>query len=276
MGFELVALRSGATSLRCLDHNETFHPVTGPLAEANILHVDQQRLRERAALTAPGGRFVVWDVGLGAAANATAVITALAGSVAQVELHSFDITRAPLHFALENAEALSYPLLYRDAIEQLLATGIAQPSPNISWFFHEGDFKEKVGEGRPAPAAVIYDPYSPKGNVDMWTLDHFTRLRSRLDSQIPSLLTNYTRSTAVRVTLLLAGFYVGVGCLIGDKAETTVASNTLDLIERPLDREWLVKAWVSRNGAPMRGMSYQTELITPEDFAVLEKHPQFA
>ena len=161
MSFELVILRSGATSLRCLDHNETFHPVTGPLAEANILHVDQQRLRERAAA---GGRFVVWDVGLGAAANATAVITALAGSAAQVELHSFDITRAPLHFALENAAALSYPLLYREAIEELLATGEAQPAPNIRWFFHEGDFRDRAGEGLPAPAALIYDPYSPTSN----------------------------------------------------------------------------------------------------------------
>jgi hypothetical protein len=108
----------------------------------------------------------------------------------------------------------------------------------------------------------------------MWTLGHFTRLRARLTEDC--LLTNYTRSTAVRVSWLLAGFYVGVGDAIHEKAETTVAATQAAGILRPLDRKWLARVKVSRNGAPVRGFEYQVVPINEEDYARLSAHPQFA
>jgi hypothetical protein len=94
--FSLVTVASGAVSLRSLEHGETFHPVVGPMAEARSLHVAGSRIVERAGECARP--FVIWDVGLGAAANAVAVIEALseARCPAHVELHSFDCTAAPL------------------------------------------------------------------------------------------------------------------------------------------------------------------------------------
>src|SRR5271168_1316865 len=104
MSFELVTLKSGVMSLRSLENRETFHPVTGPKAEANILHVQQQRLVERAAaITQAGGTFVVWDVGFGAAANVLAAVDALSRTDSRVEIHSFDKTTAPVEFALNHA-----------------------------------------------------------------------------------------------------------------------------------------------------------------------------
>jgi hypothetical protein len=104
--FEIVTVASGARSLRSREHGETFHPVVGPMAEARALHVRQQRLLERA--TATTGPFVIWDVGLGAAANAIAVLEAFTGFTGPVpiELHSFDQTTDPLAFALAHAEKL--------------------------------------------------------------------------------------------------------------------------------------------------------------------------
>jgi len=63
------------------------------MAEAVGLHVHQQRLVQRAAGTS--GRFAIWDVGLGAAANAIAVLEAFAREAipgTRIELHSFDLT----------------------------------------------------------------------------------------------------------------------------------------------------------------------------------------
>jgi hypothetical protein len=48
--------------------------VIGPEAEAEALHVRQLRLPERLRTR---GEFVIWDVGLGAAANAIAVLRAI-------------------------------------------------------------------------------------------------------------------------------------------------------------------------------------------------------
>jgi hypothetical protein len=68
----LVYLRNGARSIRALAEAETFHPVIGPAREAEALYVRQLRLPER--VREASGEFVVWDVGLGAAANALTVI----------------------------------------------------------------------------------------------------------------------------------------------------------------------------------------------------------
>lgn len=258
-------------SLRSLDYNETFHPVTGPRFEANLLHVEQQRLVERASACE---KFVLWDVGFGAAANALVALEALSAVPTEIEIHSFDRSRDPISFALANAEALEYLVPHQEKIAQLLAEGMAPFGQKGKWFFHEGDFRETVQDlSIPAPDALIYDPYSPVGNPDMWNLEHFTRLRARLLR--PCLFSNYTRSTAVRVTLLLAGFYVGVGVSVGDKAETTVASNDPNLIENPLGDFFLRRCLESHNSAPMRALAYSQSKISEQDYLALKSHPQF-
>ncbi|MDR3401613.1 MAG: MnmC family methyltransferase [Chthoniobacter sp.] len=272
--FEIVTVQSGDRSLRSRDCGETFHPVVGPMNEAVALHVRQQRLVERAAAT--GGRFVIWDVGLGAAANAIAAIEALAKPVDTgigVEIHSFDVTDAALRFALAHAADLGYLVPHVAMVQTLLDRGESVEA-NIHWRFHPGDFRETMSVA-PAPHAVLYDPYSPQSNPDMWTLDHFTQVRGCLSPDAPCLLTNYTRSTAVRVTLLLAGFFVGHGHATGEKDQTTIASNDLALLEEPLDATWLRRVHRSTNAAPLRVTSTGRAPISPEDWARLSSHPQF-
>jgi hypothetical protein len=109
----------------------------------------------------------------------------------------------------------------------------------------------------------------------MWTLEHFTRLHARLSPEATCLLTNYTRSTAVRVTLLLAGFFVGRGHATGEKDETTIAANDLDPLEEPLDGAWLKRVYRSTNGAPLLVGNARPAAISGEDWERLAAHPQF-
>jgi tRNA U34 5-methylaminomethyl-2-thiouridine-forming methyltransferase MnmC len=276
--FDLVTVESGAKSLRSLEHGQTFHPVTGPMAEARALHVGQQRLAGRvAAFEKP---FVIWDIGFGAAANAIAAIDALADCGREVRIHSFDKTTAPIEFALLHADALGYIAAHEKTLRQLLSNGsalIENAGTRIGWRLHRGDFCEQIrGAELEAPHAIFYDPYSPAANPGMWTLEHFTALRARLHADAPCLWTNYTRSTAVRATLLLAGFFAGHGCTIGEKEETTVASNDPRLIERPLDSRWLGRVARSTNAAPLRDGNFSPGKISAEDFARLRSHPQFS
>ncbi|MCX6127780.1 MAG: MnmC family methyltransferase, partial [Proteobacteria bacterium] len=113
------------------------------------------------------------------------------------------------------------------------------------------------------------------GNVEMWTLEHFQKLQQRLAASPPYLVSNYTRSTIVRVTLLLAGFIVGIGTAIGDKEETTLASNSLSEILKHLPRDFLKKAYLSHASAPLRGQTYAIEPIAAEDFDRLQVSKQF-
>ena len=279
-GFELVTLKSGIHSLRSLQNYETFHPVVGPMVEARTLHVREPRLLERAAGTSD--EFVVWDVGLGAAANAIAVREAClerlrtpGERLTKIQLHSFDETAAPLKFALAHHEALGYLAPHLASIDRLLADGSDDSCEGFRWEMHLGDFRELIRTtSLPAPRAIIYDPYSAKANPGMWTLEHFQNLRTRLQPDVPCLLTNYTRSTAIRVTLLLGGFFVGHGSAVGEKNQTTVAANAFELLEAPLEVSWLDRVRFSTRSAPLRSGG-RPGPISPEDFQLLLEHPQF-
>lgn len=264
--FEIVTVASGAKSLRCLQRMETFHPKVGPMLEAKHLHVEQQKISDRALQYSP---FTIWDVGLGAAANAIATLQALRSPA---DLHSFDISLDALNFVLEHSQDFSYFLPYEAALRDLVKYGKTQVG-EVSWTFHFGDFRETMKTSIAKPHSVIYDPYSPKTNMELWNLPHFQELLPLLDTDC--ILTNYSRSTAVRVTLLLAGFYVGVGESIGEKAETTIFSPSQKNIQRTLPKEWLKRVLASRNSAPIRTNTYQLLPISEEDFKTLEKHPQF-
>ena len=139
--YQLVRLNNGICSVRSLVDGETFHPVVGPVAEAEALYVNQLRLRER--LTNHAGEFVIWDVGLGAAANALTVLRATREIPADIRLVSFDWTGEPLEFALQNADALGYFGGYENHVGTLLRENCVtfqNEKQTVNWKFHLGDF----------------------------------------------------------------------------------------------------------------------------------------
>jgi tRNA U34 5-methylaminomethyl-2-thiouridine-forming methyltransferase MnmC len=265
--FQIVPLSGGLHTLRDLETGETFHPVIGPMAEAEAVHLAPHKLATRIR---PDDAFVIWDVGLGAGANAVAALNFLSrlDSPARCELHSFECTLDPLNFALENLDTLTYLKPWRTAIEELKTTGKTTIGERLSWQLHFDHFPALDRNRAPQPDAVMYDPYSPTSNPEMWSLEHFASLRQFMTK--PATLSSYSRSTAVRVTLLLAGFYVGIGGATGEKEETTVAATVPDLLDRPLSRDWRVRA--STNARPI---SAPRGKISGEDFEKLRTHPQF-
>jgi hypothetical protein len=298
-GYQLVRLNNGICSVRSLADDETFHPVIGPVAEAEALYVNQLQLCER--LKNHSGEFVIWDVGLGAAANALTVLRATRDIACSIRLVSFDYTLEPLEFALKNADALGYFGGYENPLKVFLKTHrvkFQDGAQSVDWELHLGDFPALVNSqlvGRaarnfpsparedarltkplfPAPHAILFDAYSPAKNPAMWTLPLFTDLFQLLDPQRPCALPTYSRSTILRVTLLLAGFFVGVGHATGEKEETTIAANDLSLISEPLDCGWLERARRSHSAEPMIEPIYRTAPLSDESWKKLQAHPQF-
>lgn len=282
--YQLVELASGAKTLFSSSYGEKMHPGLGPAAEADLLHVRQLNIRER--LQKHNGEFVIWDVGLGAAANAIAALRATRDLAGELRLISFDNTSEPLEFALKNARALGYVAGYENQIADLIREGQATFQNGVlksSWRFCVGDFPELLksqlsnSESRlPPPHAIFYDPFSPAKNPAMWTLPVFENLFRVLVPARPCALTTYSRSTMIRATLLLAGFFAGAGHAAGMKDETTIAANSLELIAEPLDRRWLERAGRSDSAEPLRGPVYARASITRETMANLRRHAQFS
>ena len=281
--YELVTLKGGAHSIRSMAHGETMHIGTDPCTEAMELHVGQQRLAERVAAWPEPAPFVIWDIGLGPAANAITAITAIkelewAGMEGKsVEIHSYEIDTSVLEFSLQHAEALKYLAGWEAMVGEMLASGVACPAPGITWYLHRGDFS-RSSPGATSPSAIFFDPYSPARNAEMWSLETFRMIRNAVaDPDTPDCtMTNYTRSTSVRVTMLLAGWFVGTGVPTGEKEETTIAANRPCLLEKPLDGAWLSRVRSSTNSSPLRGRNYERGPISQEDYARLIAHPQFS
>jgi hypothetical protein len=278
--YQLVELANGAVSVRSVAHQETFHPVVGPAAEAESLYLQPFK---RITARLHGRVAVIWDVGLGAAGNALSVLRA--NPPLPLALVSFDSTSEPLQFALDHAERLPYLFPFQSFLRELLVTGqvrIQDGLRQVDWRFHQGDFPsllDAVLSGQapplPPPNLILFDPFSPAKNPAMWTLPLFQRLFRCLDCSQPCLLSTYSRSTALRVTLLRAGFFVGRGGATGEKEETTLAANELGLLDRALDGSWLKRARVSTSAEPMIEPQYQQLPISESTWAQLQNHPQF-
>jgi hypothetical protein len=127
----------------------------------------------------------------------------------------------------------------------------------------------------PPPDAIFYDAFSPAKNPAMWTLPVFANLFRALDPARPCALTTYSRSTMIRATLLLAGFYVGVGHATGLKEETTMAANAAALIAEPLAARWLARARRSDSAEPLREPVYVRKPLQPATAERLAGHAQF-
>lgn len=268
--FELVTTRTGFRAVRHTGHGEIMHPV-GPWEEANRLYVDQLELEKRLALPTEDALRVL-DVGLGAGTNAIAALTRAEkmGPARRrpLEIVSLEVDLTPLRLALNDPEGFPFLQPWKHAVEALLAEG-RWDSPNLTWRVLEGDAVKLVNELDGQFEVIFFDPFSPESNPTMWTIDFLREIRSRTPRE-GAVLSTYSAATPTRVSLLLAGFFVGHGLSTGHKGETTFAATVKDLVPNPLGMRWLERWQRSSAPGPHGG-----ELTSELEHAV-RSHPQFA
>ena len=233
-------------SIRDRRSGERMHPVQNPMHEAQELYVKQSRVLDRLRLPL-ADPLVIWDVGLGAAYNAMAVLNAVQGESAgaltrRLQLVSFENDLDSLRLAL--AHPRWFPHLHHAAPQALLRDGSwVSASGELEWRLMEGDFAV-LSHQAPSADLIFYDPFSLKADRELWTLSAFRRLLPQCAAHGAELLT-YSYSTSVRAALLAAGFYVAKGAATGAKAETTIAL-TPAAAASCHQRELLGSAWLAK------------------------------
>lgn len=275
--YRIVKTTLGVTSILSEETGEIMHNPVGPWDEAHNLYINPSQLAVRMKaieeeqkshpLNAAYG-LSVYDVGLGAAGNALALLHNVYGdSRCLVYISSFEIDISLLQFAYDHRGHFPFFEKFEGAVRSLLETGQWQ-SQNVEWTLYQGSFLDTVGKAKHKANLVFYDPYSSKKNPEMWTQSCFEKLYEACSDDV--LFLNYSRSTAVRGALLAAGFYVGYGGATGAKESTTQAARTLKALEQPLGDRWL-RRW-ERSHCPYPPGCDDTEVYRG---AVLS-HPQFA
>jgi queuine tRNA-ribosyltransferase len=248
MSHQVVRTRKGLVAMRDLDAGEVMHPGVGPLVEAEQLYVRQSRLGERLRTT-EGRHLVVFDIGMGAGSNALAARAEserTPAGAARLELVSFERDLGALELALTQPADFALEGECGDAARALLAHGIYETGRTL-WRLQHGDIREALPREACLADIVFWDPFSPKANPDLWTIAALSAVRRVAHARCT--LFTYSASTSVRSALLLAGWAVGVGESIGEKAATTAAAVVATDLARPLDRSWLAR--LSRPDAPL-------------------------
>lgn len=239
--FEVVKTSAGAVSIRNKVLNETMHNPVGPWIEANTLYIDQSDFR---ALLSDGSaeELVLFDVGLGAAANALAALAAayaLGTQRRKLRIISFERELELLKFALEHSAHFEHFKGYESILTEILTTG-KWSDGTISWELRHGDFLSFIEIETYRPHLIFFDPYSSKVNQEMWTTNCFKKIRAlaREPAEGGTSLFTYSQATRIRVALIYAGFFVGYGSATGLKSETTEASTDRLRLKSPLGKPW--------------------------------------
>jgi len=242
--YEIHIAREGFASIRHNPSGEIMHSRTPPMEEAKALYIEQSRLAE-LLLEHEAGPLVIWDVGLGAGANAMAAIDCVESADRPVrELHivSFENDLDSLRLALRNNDVFHY--LRHSAPSGILKAGEWQSKthPGLAWTLVPGSFPTTLADAPHPPDIIFYDMFSGKTNAESWTLDTFRRLFAACRERSVGLFT-YTCSTATRVAMLAAGFHVARGRNAGEKSETTIAltAPAVRSHHELLGAEWLAK-----------------------------------
>jgi queuine tRNA-ribosyltransferase len=274
--YEVHLSPGGFSSVRQLSSGEVMHPVLDPRDEAERLYVTQSGLAEKMSDAGSTAPIIIWDVGLGAATNAMAVIGCFEKAVAEnpqlpreTHLYSFESDLDSLRLVLKHANRFTH--IRHAAPHALLKNQIWKSDcGRLQWHLIEGDFLENF-ERAPKPTLIYYDPFSPKTDSALWTPAIFAKLYRYCGGDASKLYT-YTASTAVRAALLAAGFFVSKGVSTGPKAETTSAfTHHKDGGDSLLGQEWLERWKRSQAKYPV---GLELNAHAHFEFQILN-HPQF-
>jgi queuine tRNA-ribosyltransferase len=245
-GFGSIRHRSG----------ETMHSHTNPIDEARSLYSQQSQIGERVRLSrhddpATAEPLVIWDVGLGAAANAIAAIQAYQeeadlGSVRPLRMISFENDLDSLRLACRHLR--HFPYLRHGGPGGLLERGEwrSKKYPGLHWQLVSGDFQESMSKAPRSPDLIYFDLFSSRTNEDAWTLAAFRRLFQACGDRDVELFT-YSCSTAIRAAMLGAGFHLARGRATDAKSESTIAFTPKALSSGTAGRhESLGTTWLAR------------------------------
>ncbi len=273
-GFSIAVSDQGLGRIKDNISGEVMHPLSDPGVEAKELYVEASGFSEE--LKTRNECLTIWDVGLGAAHNAMAAIQKAEEEKSSLKVISFENDLDPLKLALANIKI--FPHLKHAAPHSLIKDQEwTNKNSTIHWHLAYGDFLEKF-PGAPTPDFIFFDPFSSKTNGPLWSIETFTKMFAQVEEH-DTVLVTYSTSTAVRATLLAAGFYVCEGPGFGGREASTLAltKKALNRVQtsqpgiKPLSSQWLSKWHRSSTAVPSDILGEKAQLFRQR----IEHHPQF-
>jgi len=214
-----VITRDGSITYHNAVVDEHYHTMSGAFEEAVEKHLIPSTLLDKITTQ---DDVVIADVCFGLGYNSIAALA---------RVWELDPTQHITLFAFENdSEILSkikeidFPPSYHLAaikLLHLLKHG-SYEDETLSATFFSGDAQEELKRlANNSVDVVFFDPFSPKKQPDMWTVELFSTLYAAMKKG--GVLTTYSCARMVRENMKTAGFRTVDGPVVGRTSPSTVA-----------------------------------------------------
>lgn len=240
---KVIETEDGSFSFFSETFKEPYHSVTaGAFREAVEKFCKPCRVKEKAKR----GKLNLFDVCFGLGYNTAAFLdTAFNSNLSiKVSIVGFEFNLSVVEKSLELPWGMyeKWKWVLRDALKnkrcesRFLTLNHFSPQIKLKIYIGEGRnvIKEFSKVYEKFADAVFHDPFSPKVNPELWTVEFFKKLRKIVKDD--GILATYSAASPVRKALWMAGFGVKEGVAIGRKAKSTVASPLFETDESLLKK----------------------------------------
>jgi tRNA U34 5-methylaminomethyl-2-thiouridine-forming methyltransferase MnmC len=215
-----ITTQDGSTTFYSEQYEQTYHSVSGAMEEAQKKFIEQSEIAKRAA----SGNIRILDIGFGLGYKSLLAIyfAKKENPDCKIKIVALEKDENILKTEVEVFPHLqsSYELLRYLVGKSLRAKECAQKQ-NVAFELVFGDAVETIKTLKDSFDIVFLDPFSPKKNPELWTLDFFKDIHKLMSDD--AVLTTYSCASIVRKNLKEAGFKVADGPCVGRRSPSTVA-----------------------------------------------------
>lgn len=187
------------------EYGEAYHSASGAMSEAVNKFIQPCQIEALARK----GKLRILDIGFGLGYNALAALYAARSTREDCEIELISLEKSVLCQSHLNRLVLAPELVQYYNLIKALAERHYVKKDGICLTLLEGDARTTIGEAKGPFDAVFLDPFSPKKNPELWTVDFFRQVAGKMDER--AILATYSSATPVRCGLIEAGLKVGPG-----------------------------------------------------------------
>jgi tRNA U34 5-methylaminomethyl-2-thiouridine-forming methyltransferase MnmC len=214
-----VITRDGSITYHNSDVDEHYHTLSGAFEEAVEKHLIPSTLLDKITTQED---VVIADVCFGLGYNSIAALARVWEVNPSQHITLFAFENDPE--ILSKIKEIDFPQPYHYAVAkllQLLQHGTYEDD-TLSATFFLGDAQEELKRlANNSVDVVFFDPFSPKKQPDMWTIELFSTLYAAMKQG--GVLTTYSCARIVREHLAAAGFTASDGPVVGRTSPSTIA-----------------------------------------------------
>lgn len=219
MASKPVLTEDGSVTRFHPEYEEHYHSMCGAHKEALKRFVEPCRLIE-VALQKGAIRFL--DVGFGLGVNLGIALHELQSRAPKVSIEVVSLEKELLSLSDLRPHIASLPGKETSTfLEQLVVEGEVS-NTGLKMELIQGDALEQVPLLPGEFDAIFLDPFSPKKNPEPWQA-HFLGALWEVSSK-GGILSTYSAAASVRMSLMRAGWEIGLGPRVGRKSSGTLAS----------------------------------------------------